>query len=1009
VDNFSPADFRQPANEFRSVTFYSLNDELDADEMRRQLRGFQEGGFGGTFLHSRIGLLTEYLGEEWFQLMEAGVVASQELGLDAWFYDEDKWPSGFAGGIVPRQNPDFHARSLLRVKKEQPVNPPDTILCSDEAYHYVCHVFPMGDAWFNGTAWVDLMNPEMVRAFIDCSYVPYAEKFAGRERVLGMFTDEPQVNPRPKIPHEGAVPFSPVLLAAFQRRTGLELAPLLPALFSETGDWRQVRLEYFRTVAACFEDAFSRQIGDYCREAGLVWTGHYNAEENPRGGMNNEGGLMQQYRHMGLPGIDALGLRLQPLHCGKLMTSVANQYGQRRRLSELFGIAGQNLSFEDRIWLTAWHTLMGINFMCPHLTLYSIKGERKRDYPPTISAHQPWWRHNRLYEDYAARLCYFATAGEPVPEICVLNPIESDYLENASGGAEARDWALEQLLNVLQDTHRNVDLGDEQILSEIGHVEGARLHVGRMAYPIVVLPPLLTIRATTLSLLVRLAEEGGTVLVAESYPTLVDGREAPDALAALEAVAPPVPARDWAGALPTAPFTLEGEGAEQVWTHLRRGSDGYTLQLTNLSRLESRSLTLRFADGASATLLDPVDGRSLRLVPGPDGAYHLHFAPTQTWVVTTGEVSPVDGDYLPPGAVREEVLRLDGPWSGRRLDPNAITLDYARSSQDGGATWSEPEPVLATYDRFALGTPYHGPLLLKYEPEITELPATCRLAVEQPGMYTSVSVNGHPVDFAGGGEFYLDPVLRTRDITALLRVGRNEIVLALDFVSAVPTSADARTRYGTEIESIYLIGDFAVQARLADSPLTDTYRNQSGALPPKPVHSFSRYTLTRETAEFPGTPDLATRGYPFYAGEFELETTLELPAVDPARRLILTFPALEATVLRLTINGADCAPVFTSPWEVDVTTLLRPGANTVRLSLTNSLRNLLGPHHHQGGEHIAVGPATFRANHLWPHTQKGRGEPDWYDARRESRAQAWRDDYYHISFGLLEAPVLLSE
>ena len=100
-DRFEQKGFLTPANAYRSVPFYSLNDDLDPAEVDRQLHRFKEGGFGGTFLHSRIGLLTEYLSEKWFGVMAAGVKSSQQLGIDAWFYDEDKWPSGFAGGIVP--------------------------------------------------------------------------------------------------------------------------------------------------------------------------------------------------------------------------------------------------------------------------------------------------------------------------------------------------------------------------------------------------------------------------------------------------------------------------------------------------------------------------------------------------------------------------------------------------------------------------------------------------------------------------------------------------------------------------------------------------------------------------------------------------------------------------------------------------------------------------------------------------------------------------------------------
>ena len=42
------------------------------------------------------------------------------------------------------------------------------------------------------------------------------------------------------------------------RVTGTDLLPCLPSLFAEVGEWRKVRLDYYRTVAACFEQAFSR-------------------------------------------------------------------------------------------------------------------------------------------------------------------------------------------------------------------------------------------------------------------------------------------------------------------------------------------------------------------------------------------------------------------------------------------------------------------------------------------------------------------------------------------------------------------------------------------------------------------------------------------------------------------------------------------------------------------------------------------------------------------------------
>ena len=168
------------------------------------------------------------------------------------------------------------------------------------------------------------------------------------------------------------------------------------------------------------------------------------------------------------------------------------------------------MTFEDRMWITAWHTLMGVNFMCPHLSLYSMKGERKRDYPPTISYQQPYWRYNRLFEDFSARLCYFATVGQTTAEVCVLSPIESDYIEHAQKLSGKRDAMLRP------SAHRArcapiaiIDLGDEQIISEIGKAEGDRFKIGEMAYRAVVLPPMLTIRRSTLAKLDAFAGAGG--------------------------------------------------------------------------------------------------------------------------------------------------------------------------------------------------------------------------------------------------------------------------------------------------------------------------------------------------------------------------------------------------------------------------------------------------------------------------------------------------------------------
>ena len=89
-------------NIFRGLPFWSWNGKLEKAEIIRQVHILKEMGFGGFFMHSRTGLATEYLGDEWFELIRAATEEAEKLGMSAWLYDEDRWPSGTVGGEVTK-------------------------------------------------------------------------------------------------------------------------------------------------------------------------------------------------------------------------------------------------------------------------------------------------------------------------------------------------------------------------------------------------------------------------------------------------------------------------------------------------------------------------------------------------------------------------------------------------------------------------------------------------------------------------------------------------------------------------------------------------------------------------------------------------------------------------------------------------------------------------------------------------------------------------------------------
>jgi len=107
-----PALFERPTSEYRGAPFWAWNGRLEKNQLLWQLAVFQEMGFGGAHLHVRVGLETPYLGDEFMAMVRACTTECERLGLKAWLYDEDRWPSGAAGGLVTR-DPRYRLAHLL--------------------------------------------------------------------------------------------------------------------------------------------------------------------------------------------------------------------------------------------------------------------------------------------------------------------------------------------------------------------------------------------------------------------------------------------------------------------------------------------------------------------------------------------------------------------------------------------------------------------------------------------------------------------------------------------------------------------------------------------------------------------------------------------------------------------------------------------------------------------------------------------------------------------------------
>jgi alpha-L-rhamnosidase len=104
--------FASPPSAYGPAPLYVWNDDIQEDEIVRQLDLFNEQGMGGVFIHPRPGLVTPYLSKRWLELCRFTVQECRKRNMYAHLYDENSYPSGFAGGHVPEAMPSSRFMSL---------------------------------------------------------------------------------------------------------------------------------------------------------------------------------------------------------------------------------------------------------------------------------------------------------------------------------------------------------------------------------------------------------------------------------------------------------------------------------------------------------------------------------------------------------------------------------------------------------------------------------------------------------------------------------------------------------------------------------------------------------------------------------------------------------------------------------------------------------------------------------------------------------------------------------
>ncbi len=914
--------------DYRPIPFWSWNDKLEPDRLVQQIEWMHRNGIGGFFMHARGGLLTEYLGEEWMQCCDACCEKAAALDMDAYMYDENGWPSGFAGGklLSDENNRDrylthnvgaFDKAAMVSYKIDgQTLQRADKGDKTSRYLNVYCHT---------AVSTVDILNPDVVEKFLNSTHRAYKARYGERfsQKIKGFFTDEPQY-------FRWDTAYTPMIERYFQEHYGQDVLDGLGLLFAEKQGYETFRFRYWSGMRALFLQNFAKKLYDFCQENNMSLTGHYVEESSIGYQIACCGGVMPFYEYEHIPGIDWLGRDTYGELAVKQVGSAAAQCGKKRVITETFGCCGWDVTPRELKKLLDYQYVGGVNVMCHHLLPYAEYGQRKRDYPQHYTPLNPWInRHFKRFNDCYTRLGALIGNSTELADVCVLLPVTAAYIDFRRNephfGVEATETFLRETVEGLGEAHIGHHYVDETLLAKHGKTENGKLVCGRCAYRYCILPSCKNLTASTYALLQEFAAAGGKLLITGDAPAYLDGVPFTCELtstATMEEIKS------------TQPYAIDNHALRSCMRMSEEGAFVFVINPT----AEAQTFTLHAGLSRSARVLD-TDALTLSK-PRP-----------LTQTLRGGQsVLLYPCDKKPKPQPQPPVVPWQGDMRVVRSTANTMAIDAARIARDG-EDFGESKPLIQIFAEL-LEERYAGKLRLQYEFESRITPSDCKLYAEDMNTY-SVEINGVTVQKQSTLEH--EPKVGVYDVAEHVQKGVNKVVITLHyyqdesvyfalFGEGVTESLRNCMVYNTALESVYLAGEFGVYPVGLRDGQTDATAVCDGFVIDAPQ---------------PNVRDFLRDGYAMFAGEITLEHELECGKDGCVLEIGGRWQTAE-----IECNGKRRTLLFDT--AADISDMVKKGKNTVRVTLTTSLRNLMGPHHFAlCDEPTAVGPETFDLSGHW--------------------------------------------
>ena len=949
--------------------FWLHGDEKETPErLRLFLDKVVEGGNGSFCAESRPH--SDWLGPRWWADLDVCLQHAKQNDLKMWIFDDAWWPSQTMGNKVPEQ---YRAKRVTATDKTVtgPARLEEAVDVSD---HFVALVagrdtgdgidgaslvdlLPMvqdgkigwdvpEDNWKvmrfgwelapvsrqNGQPTLDGASRDCVDWFMNTVYQPHQEHFRDDfgKTIVGFFYDEPET----------------------QGDWGTELN----ATFAERGvDWKKALVAWKFQLAAgeqtaakyAYYDALFETWGrtlygamtKWCESWGGQSIGHFMEHEflYLDHGLG-AGNLFQLQKYSSMGGMDLVVGQLHPgekradmYQMPKLVSSVSHVYAKRDDVTmcEIFGAYGQKLSYPEMKWLCDQHQVRGVNFMITHS--FNPRAPQDTDCPPYFYSEdqEPRWPLYRVWADYNNRLSLLLTGGHHVCPVAQLFCGNSKHV--------GKTVLPEEMATALQDALYDSDWLPYDVFERDAQISERQVALHGERYRAVIVPPVEAIPWETLAKVRDYFNAGGVVLAHGFLPSqsATLGKSAADIAALCAEVwgAEPKPgvepvntspaggrayflsekavAPEVAAALANAgvPPVLEvASGETGGWLHtLERTRDDATIYFVCNQDTAHPAKTFRLiaACGGVPERWDPMRNLIEALPAAQRDAgrveFELTLEPAESALIVfrnTGRPLPRRVASGASPLASAAVTRVNTPPPA---GPPALNLE--------GCSWVW-YPNEDGAKGAASGTRlFKKTLVLPPNAQVRD----ARIMITADDLF-NLQVNGASAGAStGADEAWRDP--KEYDLKARLKPGNNQMLVYVTNTSQEPSPAGLIGAYRVELEDGTVI----------EGRIDDTWRTAR-------VTSTNAWMPVEKVAPFGGGPWGAIGGAAPAPVADPFEGTAEwATAPDMVHERVMLVMEGVTEGVRVLVNGHEAGGCIGAPYLLDVTKLVIPGSNSVRI------------------------------------------------------------------------------